>query len=260
MKKRFFTLIELLVVIAIIVILAGMLLPALNSARDSAKTTSCSSNLKQLGTMAAFYQAGNADYMLFTGDSSGSSKWDQSWIYILYKEQVNHSITAEEMLASNREMKGTPFYCPANNYGESSDTMNCSYGLNRNVQFRNSVNNTASGNTVYRKITQLRHPSGIMQMIDQGRFGGNFNPNAARGNILAVLNPPTRTQATLHGTGVSFAEGDSLPRHSAGNAVNSTCWDGHVERLSGRRLPLGSYFYPSVNLYPNPYFWTEFEP
>ncbi len=89
--KKMFTLIELLVVIAIIAILAGMLMPALSSARDKGRMSSCISNLKNIGTYADMYSNDNKDWVLPSstgGNNSSGARLELvgNWYGILFRD------------------------------------------------------------------------------------------------------------------------------------------------------------------------------
>ena len=101
-RKRNFTLIELLIVIAIIAILAGMLLPALNAARDKAKATACTANLKQLHLAYTNYVFDNKEWSLAAQDRSRTGLFDAPDHY------WGHSL-----IEANYMKEGKTFCCPS---------------------------------------------------------------------------------------------------------------------------------------------------
>jgi prepilin-type N-terminal cleavage/methylation domain-containing protein/prepilin-type processing-associated H-X9-DG protein len=94
---RAFTLIELLVVIAIIAILAAMLLPALASAKQRAWTTSCTSNLHQIGLGMRMFADDNNEYYPESGatiywNATDPTTGKQSWMQQIFSYVGNTNV------------------------------------------------------------------------------------------------------------------------------------------------------------------------
>ena len=86
-EKSLFTLIELLIVIAIIGILASLLLPALKTAKDSAKSISCVNQLKQLGYCISIYSDNYDSWLIQSAPDTGFSQ-NNDWCTLLRREGI----------------------------------------------------------------------------------------------------------------------------------------------------------------------------
>lgn len=233
-RKKSFTLIELLVVIAIIAILAGMLLPALSSAKESGKTVSCMNNQNQLGKIMGMYFADYDDYFpwqtLISGVGSPNTRniWyleasgnvNASPLSVYIDTAKNNGSSRLAGLQSNPSRSGL-FLCPsvteANfSYSKTGKDVNLPYSSSTFYSF--SVNSCLCNSNMRRgeiqgyknfgvKMSKTKNRSTLVLYADGSGNGETdyrckWHPDQT-GSDVTIFHLPAR-----HKDGANFFYGD----------------------------------------------------
>lgn len=199
-KESYFTLIELLITIAIIAILAGMLLPALNAAREKGRSITCLSNMKQFGLAALEYTQDYNGYVINLGSTTTVGT-----ICVWYNSMGPY--LAKQKTPTQFDWKS--YCCP--NKVTVSEAISDNYGIISGV-------NVYSGSSIKTfKIEKMKQPSRHFHFMDAMAYLLNYGNSSYAG------------WQQYGETGVSGHFNSPAFRHR--ERLNMLYFDGHTSNL-----------------------------